>query len=200
MCSATFTKVNRIIVLHMNTRHLDKYSDTALLPFVERLLDDYYDNIERLCEVARKQADKVALLEKDRSASQYTSLCNDLIQEAQQHIKSRKEKYIPYIHQLSEKVSTNHDCAHCTGGCKMNHVSQPVELKASNDTMRKMVNRLQMVSLPLYAETIYPDEYRILRNQMALLETHLTELFFLENTYLIPKILEAQKNINVVGN
>jgi hypothetical protein len=184
----------------MNTRHFDKYSETALMPFVEKLMDDYYDNIERLCDTAQKQADKVAKLEMNRSGSQYTTLCHDIIQEAGQHIQNRKDKYIPYIHQLSDKVVTQHDCSFCSGGCKMNHISQPLELKASNETMRKMVNRLQMVSLPLYAETIYPDEYRILRNQMALLENNLTELFFLENTYLIPKILEAQKNINVASS
>jgi hypothetical protein len=53
-----------------------------------------------------------------------------------------------------------------------------------------------MASLPLYTETIYPDAYRVLRNQMALIENSLTELFFLEENYLIPKVAEAQKIIN----
>jgi hypothetical protein len=37
----------------------------------------------------------------------------------------------------------------------------------------------------------------VLRNQMALLENSLTELYFVEEAYLIPKVTEAQKNINV---
>lgn len=73
---------------------------------------------------------------------------------------------------------------------------QLMELMASHNNIKGILYRLQMVSLPLYSETIYPDAYRILRNQMALIENGLTELFFLEEHYLIPKIVEAQKIIN----
>ncbi len=73
---------------------------------------------------------------------------------------------------------------------------QLFELKSSHLEIRSLLSRLQMVSLPLYAETIYPDSYRILRNQMALIENHISELLFLEENYLIPKIADAQKRIN----
>ena len=176
--------------------YLDKYGEKALLPFVEKLLEDYYNTIEEQCLQAKKQAEKVNALEADSPASQYTMLCENIISETLQYISSRKEKYIPYIFELSEKVNTQHNCAGCSGSCKLNHEIQLLELKASNDMMKSMVNRLQLASLPLYTETIYPDEYRLLRNHMALIETNLTELFFLENNYLIPKIAEAQKDIN----
>lgn len=57
-----------------------------------------------------------------------------------------------------------------------------------------------MVALPLYSETMYPDVYRLLRNHMALIENTLTELFSIEETRLIPKIIESQKKINATDH
>ena len=71
-----------------------------------------------------------------------------------------------------------------------------IELKESHSRIKDILYRLQMVALPLYAETLYPDVYRVLRNQMALLENSLTELFFIEDAYLIPKVIDAQKKIH----
>jgi hypothetical protein len=58
---------------------------------------------------------------------------------------------------------------------------------------------LQTAVLPLYSDTVYPDSYRVLRNQMALLEDSMAELFLLEENYLMPKVIQAQKAINA-GN
>ncbi len=103
---------------------------------------------------------------------------------------------MPYVHELVEKTTANHDCSNCSGSCKLGHDMQITELNASNDWAKRILHRLQLASLPLYSQTMYPDEYRVLRNRMALIEMNMTELFFLENTYLIPKIVEAQKKIN----
>jgi hypothetical protein len=77
---------------------------------------------------------------------------------------------------------------------------QITELNATNDATKKILNRMQLASLPLYSQTMFPDEYRILRNRMALIEMNMTELFFLESTYLVPKITAAQKAINAGSN
>jgi hypothetical protein len=119
------------------------------------------------------------------------------VEETLDYIKARKEKYIPYIAELFQKAETKHDCANCSGNCKVGHSMQLVELRSSNGSIKDILYRLQIVALPLYSETIYPDAYRVLRNQMALLENNISELFFLEETYLIPKVIEAQKMINV---
>ena len=177
-------------------KYQDKYAEEALQPFVEKVLNEHYNSLEALCANVKKQISKVSRLETQQSTSQYTLLCNGIIEETEQYINIRKEKYIPDILQLAEKASASHDCSSCTGNCKLNHDMHLLELKASNDIMKNMLNKLQIASLPLYAETIYPEEYRLLRNQMALIETNLVELFFLENNYLVPKIAEAQKSIN----
>ena len=78
----------------------------------------------------------------------------------------------------------------------MQHDMQLNDLKQSHMQLKDIIYRVQMVALPLYSETIYPDVYRLLRNHMALIENSLTELYSVEETRLIPKVTEAQKNIN----
>ncbi len=144
----------------------------------------------------QKQVNKLEGLESQLVTSQYTTLCNKLINEIRDDLKKRKDIYIPYINSLAGKVVSEHNCTHCAGGCKLNHDMQVPELQASHQRIKNILNRLNMVSLPLYSDTIYPDTYRVLRNQMALIENMLTELLFLEEHYLIPKIVAAQKAIN----
>ena len=177
----------------------EKYSKITLSDFVKRLTEECYSELDKLCTIAGRQADKLDGLESQLSTSQYTTLCNALIREITQCLAIRKEIYVPYIESLIHKVVDNHDCSTCTGSCKVNHDMQLLEIKASHNTIKGILYRLQMVSLPLYSETIYPDAYRILRNQMALIENNLTELFFLEEHYLIPKVIDAQKTINAAS-
>lgn len=183
----------------MAIKAYEEYMSIALKPFTEKLQQVHYNSIETLCQNSRKQCNKIKNAEKSDAPLQYVSLCESVISEIEQHITNRKLIYIPYAQQLSEKVTDNHDCSSCSGGCKINHSMHIADLNASNEEMTKVLARLQMATLPLYSETLYPDEYRVLRSNMTLLETGLTELFFLESSYLIPKIADAQKNINA-GN
>ena len=174
----------------------DQYGNLTLPEFAEKIKVECYDPIERLCENAGKQIQKLEALELQQSTSNYTSLCKKIIEEISHCLAVRNEQYIPYIKQLGEKADTKHDCSSCTGSCKLNHDVTIVEMKASLSNIKGILYRLQMVSLPLYSETIYPDAYRILRSQMALIENSLTELFVIEDSRLIPKIIEAQKSSN----
>ena len=174
-------------------------SNDGLEPFIEKLEKSHYDIIISLCETAKKQAQKLRDLEVQKTTSQYVILCNKLIEEIQQYIGVKKEHLLPYLKTLSEKSNIGHDCQSCTGtgSCGLQHDMQLSELKDSHNQLNDIIYRLQMVALPLYSESIYPDVYRILRNQMALLENSLAELFFQEENYLIPKVTEAQKKIHV---
>lgn len=172
------------------------YADAGLKPFAEQLQSEYYDVIQHFCAKAEKQSEKIKNIEKSESQLQYVMQCENIISDIKRHVQSRKDVYIPYVHTLSEKVKDNHNCSSCSGNCKINHEVHVLEMNLTNDDMKKVLSKLQMITLPLYTETIFPDEYRLLRSNMALLETNLTELFFLENNYLIPKIAEAQKHIN----
>ncbi len=183
----------------MVAKKYQDYTAAALQPFAEQLQADYYDTTEMLCIKIRKQAEKIKNIEKSATQLQYVLQCERIVDDIDKHIRERKRTYMPYISTLSEKVKDNHNCTNCSGNCKINHDVHVLELSVTNEELKKVMSRLHMITLPLYSETIFPDEYRLLRSNMALLETSVTELFFLENNYLIPKIIEAQKKINA-GN
>jgi hypothetical protein len=183
----------------MNNLRFTEFNNASLQTLAARLDSEYYDAIETLCEGAMGRANKLSELEVKQSASQYITLCNKLITEIRQYIGARKEYFLPYISELSAKDEANHNCTQCSGKCNMGHELKLAELKESHLKIKDILYRLQMASLPLYSETTYPDIYRILRNQMVLLENALTETFFIEESYLIPKVAQAQNKINA-GN
>src|SRR3984885_7896925 len=159
------------------------YPDTeGLQILMERLDKSYYDSIIGLCSIAKKYALRLQELEVQQATSQYVTVCNRLIEEIQHYISTKKEHFVPYVHLLDQKDSGGHDCSNCAGGCNLQHDMQLMDLKRSHMQLKDIVYRVQMVALPLYSETIYPDVYRVLRNNMALIENSLTELYSLEET------------------
>jgi len=176
---------------------LKSHLNANLTQLVDRISADNYDEIVDLCRSAEKQIEKLENAGMQHATTQYTTTCGMLIKEVIMYIIERKETVIPYLKELSHKAENNHDCSTCSGGCKVNHDLRLIELRASHSAMRSILNRLQVVALPLYSDTVFPDAYRVLRNQMVLIENGLTELFFLEENYLLPKVVDAQKRINV---
>lgn len=176
---------------------LKSHLNANLTQLVDRLNTDNYDEIVDQCRDAARQIAKLENAGLQYATTQYTTTCGELINEVIRYITERKDRVIPYLKELSHKAESNHDCSTCSGGCKVNHGLQLIELRASHSAMRSLLNRLQVVALPLYSDTVFPDAYRVLRNQMALVENGLTELFFMEENYLLPKVVDAQKRINV---
>lgn len=177
----------------------EDFREKELVPFAEELKSKYYAAAQDLSAKARKQIEKINRLESSEAPLQYVMLCERVLNETDQYINNRQSVYIPYVLKLSDKVAEDHNCANCSGNCKIEHDSHVLELNATNDLIRQVLSKLKMASLPLYSETTFPDEFRVLRAHMTLLENHITELVFLENTYLIPKIREAQKSINALS-
>ena len=157
--------------------------------------------IYTLCGTAQQQAIRIQQEEVLQTASQYVTLCNKLIGEIQRYVHIKKEHLVPYIHSLFEKDAAGHDCRSCTGtgSCSMQHDMQLAGLNQSHAQLKDIIARLQMVALPLYSGIIHPDLYKILQNQMVMIENSLATLLLLEETYLIPKVTEAQMNINARG-
>ena len=170
----------------------------GLQAFVEKLDELHYDEINALCYIAKKQLLKVQKLEEPNAPSQYIKSLEGLNEEVEQYIKVKKEYLVPYIHSLFEKNETGHDCRNCTGSgsCNIQHEMQLTELKQSHIQLKDLIYRLQMLGLPPYSETSLVPSYNILRNQMAIIESCLSEVFRIEEIYLIPKVAEAQKNIH----
>jgi len=173
-----------------------EYRHNDLGKLVADLRQNYYSDILHQCSTAERVLSELQQGEAHPSTTLYLSLCNKLLEQVKDFITIRTDMLIPYIMELHVKDTEGHDCNNCSGNCGMKHTAQLISLKESQQHIKEILYRLQMVAMPLYTQTTYPAGYKILRNEMMLIDTALTELFYIEEATLIPKIMEAQKNIH----
>jgi len=176
-----------------------QHSRLPLSDFTEKLRTEYYESIGRLCMDVCERVEKIKVLDAASQNLGYLQQCCSVMSEIGAALNERKDKFVPYLSTLNEKVVTEHNCATCSGGCKLNHSMQLFDITNATKKLKDIQAELQLLPLPLYAETRFPDHYRVIHNLLALIESDLVELFFLEENYLIPKVIEAQKTINVFG-
>jgi hypothetical protein len=173
-----------------------EYRNDDLNSLIGTLSKDYYSIIDAMCKTAINLVDELGQDEANTSTVLYLSLCTKLLDQVSDLINLRTGILLPYVQELYTKQEEGHDCSTCAGGCSFNHTSQLIGLKESHHKIKEILYRLPMVALPLYSDTDYPVGYKTLRNEMMLMDTALTELFYLEESSLIPKIMEAQKHIH----
>jgi iron-sulfur cluster repair protein YtfE (RIC family) len=69
-------------------------------------------------------------------------------------------------------------------------------VKEAHDKIREILSRLQHLAKPLYLDIAQPLPYKILRNEIMIIETALTELFYLEEAILLPKAMEVRNRFD----
>ena len=179
---------------------LAEYNSAGLLSLINRIEKEYYEVIEKLCNGAIDNTEKIKKLEINLDlASDYLKVCSKLTREISHYITTRRTYFIPYIQELQEKERENHNCSTCSGKCSAQHELKLVELKNSHQGIKETLKELRKMVLPVHSDKLYPIAYRVLSSQMVLLENSLNELFFLEETYLIPRVMLAQKKMNAHG-
>lgn len=176
-----------------------QHAKLSLQELTNKLMAEYYESIERLCTDVYDQVEKIKALDPARMNYAYLKQCYTVIDGIKALLNERRERIIPYLTSLTEKVTLGHDCSSCSGGCKVSHDMHLLDLLEASKKLKSIQADLQLLSLPLYADTLFPDQYRVLRNLLALVGSDCIELFFMEENYLIPKVIEAQKAINVSG-
>jgi hypothetical protein len=172
------------------------YQKEDLLELVGRIDRDYYEVIDELCRHAAIHASEAENIQNNQSTILFLDLCKKLIEEINQQVKMRRETFIPYVHQLLKKASTNHTSFEYDYS---QSIEQNKKLKLvidSHETIKELLFRIQQLAKPLYLETIQSISYKILRNEMMIIDTALSELFYIEEVILIPKINEVQHQFN----
>ncbi len=172
------------------------YRHNDLGKLVQDLEKDYYDTILHQCKNAARLLSELQQSEVSPATTLYLSLATKLLDQVQDFLTMRTAVLLPYVAELFTKDVEGHDCNNCSGNCGMKHAAQLMGLKESHQRIKEILYRLQMVAMPLYTATEYPNAYKMLRNEMMLIDTALTELFYVEEAMLVPKILEAQNHIH----
>lgn len=165
----------------------------SLLRYLEK---EYYTRIDGLCDRAELNVAELESLSVPEVASLYTSISKKLVGQVRQYIRLRRHALLPYIQELLEKEETGHDCRSCSSSCSIRHTAQLIDIKEAHTKIKETLYRLQTVSIAISGTSDTDSIYRSLKTGIMQLDTALTESFYLEETSLIPKIMEAQKAIH----
>lgn len=177
-------------------RHSQQDQDSTLESLLSYLETAYYNRIEVLCEKVELNIAELNTGEESQAAALYISLSKKLLGQVKQYIRLRRFALLPYIHELLDKEDSGHDCRSCSTSCSIRHTAQISGIKEAHNKIKESLYRLQSVAVPIYQKPVQADAYFAMRNEMMLMDTTLTELFYLEESSLIPKVIEAQKNIH----
>jgi iron-sulfur cluster repair protein YtfE (RIC family) len=170
-----------------------QYRNYNLKELAARFYKEYYTTMEELCNNAGREADK--LHAKGKDATEYLLQYHKLAAEVREYILYRKDILFPYLEELSDKTREGHDCTNCKGGCKAAHMAKVMDLNISHSRIQGTLDEIKTVSL-LRSDEMNEREWKVLQNELQLLEGMLTELYYLEQEVLLPRIKKAQHNIN----
>lgn len=173
-----------------------KYRNCSLDELADRLNKDYYEAIHDLCLSVYELASRLVDESHHPSTVLYSNRTIKLTQEVNNLMLTRKNEILPYMLELHTKKAEGHNCGNCSGICHVGHTERLVDLRESHKTIKELLNQLETEALPLYDDIVYPSSYKILRNEMTVMDSMLTEIFYIEESHLIPKVFEAQKAIN----
>lgn len=180
----------------MKTDHL-RYDTLSLKDLAEELHLNYYDILAGLLSQATLMLEELKRADLHQTAHTYIETCAEVLDCMKQYLHGRKEQLVPYLQELHSKDAAGHDCRYCKGGCDVPHFAHLMNLQESHGKLRKLFYELQSAALPLYSPMLYPAVYRKLREEMMLIDTIARELFYIEESVVMPKIVQSQKKINV---
>ena len=165
----------------------------SLLAYLEK---EYYTPVERLCVGITDCVTEIHHGDVHQSASLYTSLSKKLVEQVGRYIRLRRLSLLPYLNELVEKEDDGHDCRKCATSCTIRHSSQVTDIQDAHRQIRETLDKLRAIVEPVNHELLHQDWEKTLRKEIALLDEQLSELLYLEETALIPKIADAQKSIH----
>lgn len=180
----------------MSQTHGREYSHLSLKELASRLSDDYYQMLSILLPKASEKLNEIKSTEIDGSIINYTDACETLISAVGHHVAHFTNSLLPYLDELHEKNTTGHNCSTCSGQCDMGHSSQLMILTEAHLQITSLLYNVQKYSSPFYVYSHYPPVYQSLRNEMLVIDDLLKELFSVEETHLISRIITSQRNIN----
>ena len=166
---------------------------------IELLESKYINNIAQLSAIVRNNCIRLKEEDTKNLTTIYNSFCINLISELQFFLQQRTTIVIPYIRQLSDKLNISHNCMECNGNCNHENETFVSEIENIQYKIRDLLNRLQKITPPLYSVDELPTLYKNVREEMIKLNSLIFDLFYFEESTLIPKIIESQKLIHATN-
>lgn len=186
----------KALVMYPATPRVPAYALQSLLAYLEK---EYCAPIER---ISKKISDCIAEIhggDVHQSASLYTTLSTKLVEQAGLYIGLHRRSLRPYLEELIRKEEAGGDCRLCSVTCSERHSTQLTEIQEVHIQLHETLDQLRAIVEPLQHETSYPDSERNLRREVKRLDEYVSELIYLEETAIIPMIIEAQNVIHANG-
>lgn len=174
-----------------------KYELLSLSDLANELHVDYYQVLRGLVQVARQKLTQLTHLDIHHTTRAYTNVCARALNKVELYISIYEQELLPYAVELHGKDVDGHDCGVCSGKCSIGHQTHLAHLREIHIQLRKQLDELYLVALPLHSCHIYPGIYKSLREEMMLIEIIVRELLYLQEANLVPLLMESQKKINV---
>ena len=173
-----------------------EYYGVDLPVLIDKVDREYYAPIKDLCEEALSLA--MAINKKGSTQSPeriYTNFCLHLLFTIKNDITERQNVMLPAVKALFERKQDGHDCATCTGNCKLNDNVNFIPMGEANNVLLDSLCRLHKLAIPAYLYTEQAANYKDLRYKMLSIYTALLELFFIEESALFAAIGELQEHV-----
>lgn len=155
----------------------------ALQDLISEMDQKYFDPIDALCN-------KTVGMIPPTASDYYSNYCRSLITLAEQHLRSSRLSWVPYLLELLEKEEVGHDCRSCSSSCTIRHTAQLVGITESHNKLKAALGILSAITPPNAND---PDEQRQLIQTLA--ET-LSATITTEEEKMIPLILQVQEAIH----
>jgi hypothetical protein len=186
------------------TIHAMQHGISAPLPqdfqcLLNRLQEEEYQYISSLCNRVDTAVSDLKQHEEYGRMAAYADRCTSLVTDVRRYMRMRRLVLLPYIQELLDKEDMGHDCRSCGGGCSIRHLGQVNSVRKAHAGIRERLFQVQTGPLPVYSLGAFPEACRALRTHMLLLQTALMELLFIEESALIPRMIELQHNIGAHG-
>jgi hypothetical protein len=170
-------------------------SSFALQSLLEYLEKEYYKPVEHLCSRITDTIVAIHGGDQEQAASLYTSLSKKLVDQVTRYVRLRRLSLVPYLTELVEKEENGHDCRSCSTSCTIRHSSQIADIHEAHKQIRETLGLLRAIEAPIACENAPVPLECQLRKLIANMDEELSELLYLEETALVPKITDAQKAI-----
>ena len=165
----------------------------SLLNYLDR---EYFDRLQKHSEKVVAYIAQLHGGDVHQTTSLYTSNSKKLVDEIAQYIRMCRVILGPYLLELLEKEDSGHDCRACSSSCTIRHTAQIEALQRAHSKIKETLDLIKSVVHPAKQVSMYPESFNNLGKEIQQLDVCLRELFYLEETELIPKVLEVQKAIH----
>ena len=166
---------------------------------LNRLNEEEYPYVLSLCNKVNASVKDLQLHSTREATSIYAGLCSGLSEHISKYMRMRRLVLLPYFLDLLEKEDEGHDCRICSGRCSVQHMAHIAGIRKAHGTMKDLLLQIRTTGWTLYGTFDYPESYRVLRRNMLLLDNALEEILFIEESALIPMMIDLQQKIGVHG-